>query len=304
MSTSAAALGRQQLPARGLWLLAALVLTWGSHWPIMKLALGEMPVLSFRAITAVLGALGLFAIAWSQGKSLAVPRARWGGLVLAAAFNITGWFFFSALALTLMPASRGTIVAYTMPLFSFLLGMVVLKERPTGSQWLGLLLGLAAVALLIGNDVWLLGETPWGALSMLAAAASFGFGAVVQKHIRWETPVLTVTAWQLAVGGVPLVLAALVLDRGAFDAVTWVSVLALFYTVAFGTVFGITTWLYLVSLLPVQVASLSVLMVPVVGVISSTLVLGESVGWREWGALVLVLVSISRVLPMPRLFSR
>ena len=73
------------------------------------------------------------------------------------------------------------------------------------------------------------------------------------------------------------------------------------YTIVFGVMFGISTWLYLVRALPIEIASVAVLGVPVVGIASSALMLGEPVGWLELIALGLVLAAISRVVPMPRL---
>lgn len=290
---------RAAIPAQGLWLLAALIIIWGTHWPIMKFSLGEIPIFTFRAVCAVLGAAGLFAIARGRGDSLSVPRKQWAPLVLASLLNITGWFYFSALALTLMPASRGTIIAYTMPLWAFLLGIPVLKERPPAGQWLGLLLGLGGVAVLVGEDVRVLGEAPLGVVAMLGAAMCFGFGAVVQKRVQWQIPHLTMTGWQIAIGGLPLVAAAAIADLDRWQPVSWMALAGLAYTVVLGVIFGVTTWLRLVHLLPVPVASLSMLLVPIVGVISSALLLGEELGWAEWTALVLVVAAVSRVVPLP-----
>lgn len=294
---------RAAIPAQGLWLLAALIVVWGTHWPIMKFSLGEIPVFTFRAVCVVLGAAGLFLIARARGDSLAVPRKQWAPLVLASLLNITGWFTFSALALTLMPASRATIIAYTMPLWAFLLGIPVLKERPPAGQWLGLVLGLAGVAVLVGEDVGVIGEAPLGVAAMMGAAMCFGFGAVVQKRVQWQIPHLAMTGWQLAIGGLPIVVAAVIVDFGRLQPVSWLALAALAYTVVLGVIFGVTTWLRLVHLLPVPVASLSVLLVPIVGVISSALLLGEELGWREWTALALVVAAVSRVVPLPGLSS-
>jgi len=282
-----------------LLLFAAFVLVWGTQWPAMKLALAEIPVFTFRALCVVFGAAGLFAIARLRGQSLAVPRGQWRALALASLFNMTGWFYFSALALTLIPAGRAAILAYTMPLWAFLLAIPVLKVWPTAAQWLGLALGLGGVAVLAGDDLHALRATPLGALAMLAAAISFGVGAVVQKRVAWRTPVLSLTAWQLVVGGLPLVAAALIADWGRLEPISGLALLALVYTIAFGIVFGLTTWLHLVSLLPIQVASLSTLLIPIVGLLSSVALLGEALGWQEITALALVVGAVAQVIPLP-----
>lgn len=277
----------------------AFVLVWGTQWPMMKVALTEIPIFTFRALCVIFGAAGLFLIARLKGQSLLFPRGQWRGLALASLFNMTGWFYFSALALTLIPAGRAAILAYTMPLWAFLLGIPVLKQRPTPVQWLGLALGLGGVAVLVGDDFHVLRAAPMGTLAMLVAAMSFGIGAVVQKRVAWRTPILVLTGWQLVVGGLPLVVVAIIADWGRLEPVSWTAIAALVYTIALGILFGLTTWLHLVSLLPIQVASLSILLIPIVGVLSSVALLGETLGWQEITALALVVAAVSQVIPLP-----
>jgi drug/metabolite transporter (DMT)-like permease len=291
------------ITAQGLVLLIALILAWGTMWPAMKLALTETPIFTFRALCVIFGATGLFLIARLRGDRLTVPRALWRPLVIASLFNITGWFYFSSLALTLMPATRATIIAYTMPLWAFLFGIPVLGERPSAKQWLGLGVGMTGVAVLIGDDLAMVRQAPLGVLAMLGGAISFGAGAVVQKRYPWRTPVLALTGWQIVIGGAPLVVGAIFLDLDRLAPVSLQTVLVVIYTIAVGVIFGIAAWLRLLALLPVQVASLSILLIPMVGLISSALWLGEPVGWQELSALALVVVAVSRVVPMPRLTS-
>ena len=54
---------RHGFPASILWVLVALTLGWGFNWPMIKLALSEVPVFSFRSACLLGGAAGLFAIA-------------------------------------------------------------------------------------------------------------------------------------------------------------------------------------------------------------------------------------------------
>ena len=82
---------RQGFPASILWVLAALTLGWGFNWPMIKLALTELPVFSFRSVCLLGGAAGLFAIAAFARLPLRVPRGQWGRLLLIALFNITIW---------------------------------------------------------------------------------------------------------------------------------------------------------------------------------------------------------------------
>ena len=80
---------RQGFPASILWVLVALTLGWGFNWPMIKLALTEMPLLSFRSVCLLGGAAGPFAIAARAGLRLGAPPGLLGGVALVTLFNTT-----------------------------------------------------------------------------------------------------------------------------------------------------------------------------------------------------------------------
>src|SRR5579862_8671060 len=115
-SATPAAVGRTAIPARGLWLLAALALFWGSNWPIMKIVLNEWDVWHFRSVCLVVGSVSLLALAKALGFSLNVPDGQWGRLLVASFFNITCWHILSGFGVSLLASGRASIIGYTMPL--------------------------------------------------------------------------------------------------------------------------------------------------------------------------------------------
>ena len=287
------------LPIRGLALLVVLTLVWGLVWPAMKVTVAEIPVFTFRALTAVLAAAAVFAVGRGLGHSLTLARRDRGSMLLAALFNVFGWFYFSALGITMIAAGRASIIAYTMPIWAFLIGIPLLGERPDRQRLLGLAFGMAGIAILIGDDLFRLQATPAGALAMLGAAICFGTGAVVHKRFRWRTPTLTLLGWQMAAAAIPLFAAALAVDLDRLQPVSWIAVAGLLYVV-FASAFGMFAWYRVLEMLPMSVASIGTLMVPLLGVFSSAIALGEPVGWQETTALALVMAAIATVLTMPR----
>jgi drug/metabolite transporter (DMT)-like permease len=291
-------MSRQTVPWIAVLWLAGLTLAWGLGWPTMKYAVGELPIYTFRLITAWGGGLVVLAAAAMRGHAVTLDRAEWRPAALAALFNVTGWFYFTALGLTLLPAGRAAVLAYTMPLFAILAAWLMLHEPITRQRAIGLGLGMAAVALLLGEDAGRLAAAPAGVLAILAAAASWGIGTVLQKR-RWRTPVLTLAGWQLLIGGAPLAPLALLYDSAPFADVTLYGALAVVYVIAVATLFGYWAWFTILTLAPAAVASIGVLAVPLVGVLSSALMLGETVGWRELLALLLITAALATVLPLP-----
>src|SRR6185437_14023569 len=91
----------------------------------------ELPVLTMRGVTGVIGAALLAGFALAMGQTLRVERKLWPRLMLAALLNVTGWMVLMGLALLWLPASEAALIAYTMPVWASLLAWPVLGERPT-----------------------------------------------------------------------------------------------------------------------------------------------------------------------------
>jgi drug/metabolite transporter (DMT)-like permease len=294
---------RHTLPLMAVFCLVGLTLAWGLGWPMMKYAVGEIPLYTFRITTAWVGGLLVLALSALQGNPVTLPRHEWRPAALSAFFNVTCWFYFTALGLTLLPAGRAVVLAYTMPLFAIVIARVMLKEPITRRKTAGILLGVPAILMLLGDSVQRLGESPLGVLAMLAAAATWGVGTVVQKRV-WQTPALTLIGWQLLMGGLPMAVMAAVHDRAPFAHLTFHGVLALVYVVCIATLLGFWAWFTILALAPASVASIAVLPVPLVGVLASAVVLGEPIGWQEMLALALITAALATVLPLPRPFRR
>jgi len=277
-------------------LLGVAALAWGASWPAMKIVVSQMPIYSFRVLTAWGGGAMVLLIAWLMGNSLRLARRDIGPAFIAGLLNITGWLYFTALGLTMLPAGRATVLAYTMPLWAFLAAILLTGERITARRLIALGFGLGAVLVLGGDDLIRLGAAPLGVLATLAAAASWGLGTVVQKKTVWRTPLLTVAGWQLLIGGAPLAALAIAQDSAPFANITMQGALAMAYIVLIGTVLGYWAWFRVLQLIPGEMAALGILPVPVIGVISSTLILGEPLGWAEFAAVALLTAALATML--------
>ena len=294
----------KSLPAFGLVLLAAVTLFWGLNWPGMKIALAEIPVWWFRAMCVWAGAIGTLTIARLSGSSLRMARTEIPRLLLVSLFAMLGWQIFSAYGVSLMPAGRASIIAFTMPVWSAVLGAVFLDEPITGFKVAGLMLGLAGLGVLIGEDLMVFGDAPLGALFMLGASLSWAIGTVWFKKYRWTTPVSTMVGWQLAAAAVPITLVAIMFEPAPdLTQLSSKAIFALIYVFALPMIFCQWAFFKVVTMFEASVASMGTFAVPVVGVYSSALILGEPVGWREIVALVLICMALASVLIVPSLIA-
>lgn len=288
---------------RSLWgVLAGLTLAWGFNWTAMKVALSGVSPWTFRSLCLGLGSAVLFAVLRARGQRLAVPRGQWGRLTLLAFFNITCWNLLIAFGLLSIPSGRAAILAYTMPAWSIPLSVWLLKERLTGRKLLGLGLGLAGLAFLLWESALDLGRAPLGSLLVLGASLSWALGTVLQKRFPVAMPAGPYTAWIMLLGGVPIYAGALLLDelRPLSSVGLWPA-LAVTYNVLVAFAFAHWAWIRIATAVPVSVFSLSMLVIPVVGVMSGMLFLGEEPSWPEYAGLALVLGSLlTVVLPSRR----
>jgi drug/metabolite transporter (DMT)-like permease len=136
---------------------------------------------------------------------------------------------------------------------------------------------------------------------MIGAAVCWAGGIVAMKREAWPIGIMALTGWQLLLGGVPIVLAWLVLEPSPdLSRLTWTGALATLYAATVALIFCFAAHNKVVTLLPATAAAISTLAIPVVGLLSSAWLLGEPVGWREAAALVLVVAAIALVvLPEP-----
>ncbi len=288
-------------PARTAFLLLAMLsLFWGLNWPVTKVALVEIPVLPFRALCLIASGPLLLAIVALRGERIAVPHREIGPLLLAALLNITLWHLLTAYGVSLMPAGRASIIAYTMPAWAALFGSLALGERLATRGLAGLGLGMAGIATLLLPEVDRVIAAPLGAVSMILAAMVWAAGTVVIKRFRWSLTAGALTGWQICLGGLPILVAAII--AGPFPGLEHAdgaAVAALFYIVVFGMLISQWAWFTVLAQLPATVASIGTLAIPIVGVLSSVLLLGERLGLAELVALALVVAALALVLLRP-----
>ena len=290
---------RVDRPLLGYVLLAALTLIWGLNWPVMKIALGEFPPWTFRALHVPTGGLVLLLIVRAAGMTLAVPRERWTALAAVSLFNVPIWYVAASYGIINLTSGRAALVAFTMPLWASLLAVPILGEALTARRIAALGLGIAGIAVLMGGTWSTLGTTPIGVAFMLMNSVSWAVGTVMLKRIDWRMSTLALTGWQLTIGGIPIVIGALLLEMGDIRTASGGAWAAIAYVTFLATSLGTYAWFKIVSLFPAGVSAVGTLLIPVVGVVSGNLLLGEPLGWREAAALALISSALAINLMMP-----
>jgi drug/metabolite transporter (DMT)-like permease len=283
--------------------IVVIALVWGCNWPVLKMGVSEMAPLTFRTLTLPLAAFGMLGVARLVGDEIRIPRAFWPHLLGLSLFNITLWNGFVLFGVQQLPAGRSSILAYTMPIWATAIAALVLHEPVSRRKLVGLALGAAGMAVLIGDQIVVVRAAPFGAIMIVLAAMSWAYGTVLLRQWRPTMPQNALSGWMLLIGWVPIALLAPFFDSqplgaelASLSARGWFS---LVYNVFLAGTLANLAWFLLARSMPVAVSSLSSLPVPIVGVISGMIVLGERPGPTEWIALALVLGGLFSVLFQP-----
>ena len=278
-------------------LIVALSFIWGINWPAIRVTVQEIDPWTFRAVCMIAGSVLLFGFSLARRTPLKVPRADILPLIALGLLNVSAYQLLSAYGLTMVEAGRGAILAFTFPLWAVLLGMVFLKETLTKGRLLALALGLGGMGLLMGPDLFSVGRSPLGGLLLTASAIVWAAATVLYKARHWTLTSHALAAWQILIGAVPVVIGALAVgDPQSLQGMSPTGLAGLFYAAVIAVAFGQWIWFRVLQILPSSVASISTLAVPVVGVFSGAILLGEPLGWRELAALSLVSAGLFLVL--------
>jgi len=277
-------------------LLALLAVFWGLNWPIMKIGLTEIPPWVFRGAASLVGGLGLLGLAWSSRLPLRIPRHELPRLAIAAVLNITLWSILVLYGIDQMNSGRAAILAYTMPLWATLLGVLVLGERLTVRAVIALCLGLFAMSLLFFGGDGASEKSLLGPSLVVAAAVSWGAGTVAVKHFRFSIPVTVLVAWQHLIGVVPILVVVAVWDRHNVGEVSLLPALCVVYNMTVTAILCYWAYFKVVSHLPVVASTVGTLMVPVIGVLSTAVIFREPPLAADYVSLVAVATAVYLVM--------
>lgn len=263
--------------ARPYLLLICLALVWGVHWPVAKIGLRDLPPFTYGALRVATGLAVIVGVLVAR-RGLRLPDRRDIPVVFSVGLGqMAAGIALMNLALPLISAGRSSILVYTMPLWVGLFQLPALRAGGVGRQVGGLLIGLAGIGLLL-NPL----AIDWGSPGQLLGSAALLVSAVLWAattiHIRrhdWHGTPLDLMPWQLLVALVPLVIVALAFEAGR--PIHWepTAIAAVLYSGPLAT--ALAFWLSQSisrSLSPLE-TTMGFLAVPVVGLASSWVILGE-----------------------------
>lgn len=293
MTDSKPIAARGHITPAGLMFLAITSVGWGFNWPVTKYLLSELPPLTMRGTTGVVGALLLALLALVSGQSLRVPRELWPRLVLAAFLNVACWMALMGLALLYLPASEAALIAYTMPIWASMLAWPVLGERPNLLRVISLVMAFAGLAAIMGGNGLAASVTKLpGIIMALGGAFGFAVGTVMAKKLPLNLPPLSAAAWQIGIGCLPVAIVGLLVEKADVAALSNLGWILIFYSTVIQFCIAYVSWFAALARLPASIAAIGTMAVPVIGVVASAVALHEPLGIGQIAALVFTLAGV------------
>jgi drug/metabolite transporter (DMT)-like permease len=281
-------------------LLPTVWIFWGIAYPLMSWSLQAADLFSTRLIIMLPSGLILLAVGALSGAPALPERRLWGQIALSGLFNMGLFQIFLICGIAMLGPSRTPIIVYTMPVWSSLFAVFLLKERISARVALSLVLSLIAVGLIISQET-AVRRAPIGTLLTLLAAISFGLGTVLTKRTAMRgaqggDPTIN-AGWQVLVGMLPVIVVWTVyLPNAYFRPEETRGLVSLAILTLCSNALAYFCWFRILQIFPASVASLTTLVVPCVGFGSSALLTGAEVSYLDFIALGLIVAAVTLVL--------
>jgi drug/metabolite transporter (DMT)-like permease len=272
--------------------LALITAVWSYNWIVMKQALAYSGPFEFSALRYLFGTLVLFVLLLARRESLRPPPLLPTALIGLA--QTTGFQLLVQSALVEGGAGRTALLAYTMPFWVVLLGWLLYAERPSSRLWIGL--GIAAAGLVLVLEPWLGLGGAKSSLLALGGGLAWACGVVWTKRLfqRGGIGALSLTAWQMAIGTLGVVVVALLVPERPIEWSGWF-IAALVYNAVLASGLAWLLWSLVVERLPANIAGLSSLVIPIAGIGLAWWLLGERPSATEAAGIVLIAAALALV---------
>lgn len=276
---------------RTTYALLVLLITvlMGSSFAVGKVTLAYYSPLLLVGLRFIMA--GLVLALWVGRRHLPRTGRDWARVLVIGSLQTTGVMGCSFLSLQTIPAGQTSILTFTSPLLVIVLGSWMLGQRYRWSQWLGVLIGCVGLIVVIGMRIDLEIGVLWG----LGSAVFWALSTVLVKRWSGSLHTWTLSAYQMLFGGLLILAIALAVEpaQGLLRATFTLPAIALLvYLAVIGSSVQFATWFYLLDRGDPGKTSAFLFLVPVFGLLSGWLLLGETVQWYVYAGGALVLAGI------------
>jgi probable blue pigment (indigoidine) exporter len=268
-------------------------LIWSSAFTSARIIVTQAPALTISSLRFLIAGLIAMGIAYLLGQRIRLDRKNWRAVLIFGVCQNALYLGLFFLAMQRIEASLASIIASAMPLIVGLASAVFLRERLSPLGWIGLLVGFAGVALIMGARLSG-GIDLFGIMLCLVGVTALAVATLAVRATSAKGNVLMVVGLQMLVGSATLLIPALIFEEQSFN---WTpSLFAAFsYTVVMPGIVATIIWFLLVERIGATRASTFHFLNPFFGVAIAALVLGEKLGGTDVIGVVVVMAGILAV---------
>ncbi|WP_179153268.1 DMT family transporter [Chromohalobacter israelensis] len=268
-----------RLTGRGTgFIFAGVIIGGGLSWPLMKITLGNMSPQVFLIWRLVFATISAFVLV-KMTRQFRIPgREVWFPIISVACLQMGAFLWLITVGVTMVPAGRAALLAYTSPIWMIPLAVLWLDEKLDRSVIASLVFGIAGLAFLFlpSNHVLSNTQALVGNGLLLLAAVVWAFQIALLRRYPYGWSTLQLLPWQLLAA--TLGLSSLTIacsDVSLFQGLDIRSLLVTTYVGIVSTTFVFWGMLHIARTMPAISSTISFLGIPVVGLLSSVLLLSE-----------------------------
>jgi drug/metabolite transporter (DMT)-like permease len=295
------------VPTRRLFLVAGLLvlyIVWGSTYLGIAVAVRTIPPFFMAAIRFALA--GAILLGWSmarEGRTFSLPsRREWRDSIIVGALLLGTGMGFVSLGEKTVPSGITALLIGMMPVWVAIFGRLFLGERLPALAMVGIAIGFAGVAILVGPSAF--GGSgaldPVGLIAIIISPMSWAAGSLFASHraILPSRPLVATGVQMLTGGAVLTVFGLLHGELGQFhvESIAPDSLVAFAYLVAVGSLLAFTTYGWLLRVAPLPLVATYAYVNPVVAVILGAVVLAEPIEPRTLVAGAVIVTAVALIV--------
>jgi drug/metabolite transporter (DMT)-like permease len=284
--------------ARHRLLLALLILSWAVSWPVIKIGVATVPPIWYACFRYAIATFCVFTFLVARHEAGFPPRSDWPLIAVSGVFQMAAYSALTAVALTILPPGRASVLAFSTPIWVVPLSNYWLHERASRAALFGIALGLLGVLAIAAPSVHGGPKQTIAYVMLSGAAASWAISIVAVRAHRFTATTLALAPWQMLVAAWLLLPLAIVFE-GAPRPIGISGAASLAYVGPIATAFAYWAVVEAGRHFQASTMSMALLATPSLGILISALTLGEAVGVSLIAGVVLIAAGIRCVTYKP-----
>ncbi|MFJ8259531.1 DMT family transporter [Peribacillus asahii] len=262
-------------------MIAIISLIWGYLWVTVKIGLEDIPPLLFSSLRLLIGAIILLVVLLVRKQKILPSKQEWKPFFYLSLLMCIGYYALSTYGMQFVDSGISSVLVYTMPIIVSILAHFYLKEHLTLNKNIGLIVGAVGLLFIMGPKLM---HISWnvalfGEIIILISAFFWACTNIYTKKIGSSHDKLKMTMWQLLIGGFLLLIISLIGEHDTVFNMTLSlsSILALLYNGVLGSAVAFVGWNWVLGKVQASVASISLMSVPILGLVFGWLQLNEQI---------------------------